>query len=503
MAIAQAVVVEKYSKMSVFGKFMRGVMLARCSRIERAVDSAVEVQYSTLESLLERGRNTAFGRRYGLDSVHNAEQFALRVEVFDYDSFEPFVERMRRGESNVTCEGRVTMFARSSGTSARSKYIPVTQRALRMNHLRGMADVVSLYLAGNPASHLFDGRTLTLGGSCRVENGTLVGDLSALLISSVGRWGEIMRAPSRSVALMADFDAKCDAVCRECAKERIVALAGVPSWNMALLRRVLEYTGRRSVKEVWPDLELFMHGGVSFAPYRNAFADVMGGKINYMESYNASEGFVAIAEQCGSDEVLLMPDYGCYYEFAHERDIVPLEGVKIGVEYALLMTSENGLWRYALGDVVVFTSLNPYRIRIVGRTKEYINAFGEEVMIGNVEEALLQACFTTGAVVEEYTISPVFVATRGGYHRWVVEFVYEPDDIKVFAEEVDKALRELNSDYDAKRSSVMQPLAVVRVPYGTFHCWQSRTDRRKVPRLCKDSSISDEVLTYARERVEV
>ena len=482
---------------------MREAMLARCRRIERVVGSAVEVQYSTLISLLERGRNTAFGRRYGLDSVHNAEQFAQRVEVFDYDSFEPFVERMRRGESNVTCEGKVTMFARSSGTSARSKYIPVTQRALRMNHLRGMCDVVSLYLAGNPASHLFDGRTLTLGGSCRVESGALVGDLSALLISAVGRWGEMMRAPSRRVALMADFDAKCEAVCRECAKERIVALAGVPSWNMALLRRVLEYTGKRSVLEVWPDLELFMHGGVSFAPYRSAFADVMGGKINYLEIYNASEGFIAIAEQYGSDEMLLMPDYGCYYEFAHEDDIVPLEGVKTGVEYALLMTSENSLWRYALGDVVVFTSLNPYKLRIVGRTKEYINAFGEEVMIGNVEEALLQACFVTGAVVEEYTVSPVFVAKRGGYHRWVVEFVYEPDDIKVFAEEIDKALRELNSDYDAKRSSVMQPLEVVRVPYGTFHRWQSRTDRRKVPRLCKDSSISDEVLIYAMERVEV
>ena len=481
---------------------MRGVMLARCRRIERAVCGAVEVQYSTLESLIERGCNTVFGRRYGLNSVHNAEQFARRVEVFDYDSFEPFVERMRRGESNVTCEGRVKMFARSSGTSARSKYIPVTERALKMNHLRGMADVVSLYLAGNPASHLFDGRTLTLGGSCRVESGALVGDLSALLISAVGRWGEMVRAPSRSAALMADFDAKCEAVCRECAEERIVALAGVPSWNMALLRRLLEYTGRRSVLEVWPDLELFMHGGVSFAPYRSAFVDVMGGKINYFESYNASEGFVAIAGECGSDEMMLMPDYGCYYEFEHKDDIVPLEGVKKGVEYALLMTSENGLWRYKLGDVVEFTSLNPYKLRIVGRTQEYINAFGEEVMIGNVEETLLQACFVTGAVVEEYTISPVFMAKRGGYHRWVVEFVYEPDDIKLFAEEVDKTLRELNSDYDAKRSSVMQRLEVVCVPYGTFHRWQSRTDRRKVPRLCRDSSISDEVLTYARERVE-
>ena len=489
--------------MSVFGKFMRGLMLARLRRIERAVDNAVEMQYTTLEMLLEQGRNTDFGRRYGLQSVHNAEQFAQRVERFDYDSFEGYVERMRRGERDVSCEGRVRMFARSSGTSARSKYIPVTERALQMNHLRGMADVVALYLVCNPSSHLFEGRTLTLGGSCREERGALVGDLSALLIARAGRWGEMLRAPSRRAALMENFDAKCEAICRECARERITAIAGVPSWNMALLRRVLENTGQRSVLDVWPDLELFMHGGVSFRPYREAFADIMGGEINYLESYNASEGFVAIAEQCGSEDMLLMPDYGCYYEFVHGKEVVPLEGVRRGVEYAVQMTSVNGLWRYELGDVVRFTSLDPYKIRIVGRTRQYINAFGEELMIGNAEEALLRACFMTGAVVEEYTVSPVFLPDVGGYHRWVVEFVYEPDNIETFAEELDGALRELNSDYDAKRRSVMLRVEVRMVPHGTFHRWQAQTGRRKVPRLRGDSRISDEVLSRARERVEV
>ena len=489
--------------MSVFGKFMRGLMLARMRRIERAVERAAQVQYSTLKMLLEQGRNTDFGRRYGLHGVHSAEQFSQRVERFDYDSFEGYVERMRRGERDVSCEGRVRMFARSSGTSARSKYIPVTERALQMNHLRGMADAVALYLASNPSSHLFEGRTLTLCGSCRREQDALVGDLSALLISRAGRCGEIVRAPGRGVALMEDFDAKCEAICRECARERITALAGVPSWNMALLRRVLEYTGRRSVLDVWPDLELFMHGGVSFRPYREAFTDVMGGEINYLDSYNASEGFIAIAEQCGNEDMLLMPDYGCYYEFAHGGEVVPLEGVRRGVEYAVLMTSVNGLWRYELGDVVRFTSLNPYKIRIVGRTKQYINAFGEELMIGNAEEALLRTCFVTGAVVEEYTISPVFLPDASGYHRWVVEFVYEPDRMEDFAEELDKALRELNSDYDAKRRSVMRRVVVRRVPHGTFHRWQALAGRRKVPRLRGDSKLSDEVLSCARERVEV
>ena len=482
---------------------MRGLMLARLRRIERAIESAIERQYSTLGQLLKRGQYTDFGRRYGLNGIRSAEQFAQQVEIFDYDSFEPYVERMRRGESGVTCEGRVEMFARSSGTASRSKYIPVTRRALRMNHLRGMADVVTMYLQGNPSSQLFEGRTLTLGGSCRRENGALVGDLSALLITVAGRWGEFLRAPSRGAALIEDFDAKCEAVCRECTRERIAALAGVPSWNMALLRRLLEHTGRSRVIDVWPDLELFMHGGVSFKPYREAFANVMGGPINYLESYNASEGFVAIAERCDSDEMLLMPDYGCYYEFMHNGDVVPLEGVRLGVDYALLMTSENGLWRYRLGDVVRFTSLNPYRVRITGRTKQYINAFGEELMIGNVEEALLRACFVTGAVVEEYTVSPIFIYERGGYHRWVVEFVYRPDDVQAFADEIDAALRELNSDYDAKRRSVMQCLEVVMVPAGTFHRWQAATGRRKVPRLRGDGSVSDEVLRYCRERVRV
>lgn len=482
---------------------MRGLMLARMRRIERAVNNAAQVQYSTLEMLLERGRNTDFGRRYGLRSLHSAEQFARRVERFDYDSFEGYVERMRRGERDVSCEGRVRMFARSSGTSARSKYIPVTESALQMNHLRGMADVVALYLACNPSSHLFDGRTLTLGGSCCKEQGALVGDLSALLITRAGRWGEVVRAPSREVALMEDFDDKCEAICRECVGEHITALAGVPSWNMALLRKLLEHTGRRSVLDVWPDLELFMHGGVSFRPYREAFADVMGGEIYYLESYNASEGFVAVAEQCGCEDMLLMPDYGCYYEFARGDEVIPLEGVRCGVEYAVLMTSVNGLWRYELGDVVRFTSLNPYKIRIVGRTKQYINAFGEELMIGNAEEALLSACFITGAVVEEYTVAPSFLPDAGGYHRWVVEFVYEPDNIESFAEELDTALRELNSDYDAKRRSVMRRVVVRSVPHGTFHRWQALTGRRKVPHLRGDSMLSDEVLSCARERVEV
>lgn len=492
---------EKCTTMSVFGKMMREVMLARCKLIERAIGRAVEEQHATLCRLLSRGRYTAFGRREGLVHVHSAEQFSRFVRRFDYATYEGYIERMRRGERNVAAEGRVEMFARSSGTSARSKYIPVTRRYLLGNHLRGMADAVALYLDSNPKSQLFEGRTLTMAGSCQREGDALVGDLSALLVTAVGRWGEFLRAPSRRAALIEDFDLKCRAICEECASEDIRALAGVPSWNMALLRRLLEWTERRSVKNVWPNMELFVHGGVSFRPYRAAFDDVMGQKINYLESYNASEGFVAIADRCASDEMLLMPHYGCYYEFARGDNVVPLEGVRCGAEYALLMSAENGLWRYELGDVVRFTSINPYRIQIVGRTKQYINAFGEELMIGNVEEALLYACMVTGAVVEEFTVSPVFERDGGGYHLWVVEFVYMPEG--EFSLVLDKRLREINSDYDAKRASVMRGLRVLVVPRGTFHRWQSGEGRRKVPRLKNDSTVSDAVLLVARERVEV
>lgn len=291
--------------MSVFAKVMREAFLARHARIERAARDAVRIQYRTLHELLRAARRTEWGRRYDFGTIRSAEEFARRVEARDYDAMAPDVERMRRGGSDVMCAGRVRMFARSSGTiSSRSKYIPVTREALRGNHLRGMADTVTLYLASNPALRLFEGRTLTLGGSCsRDEHGALTGDLSALTISAAGRLGGVVRAPSLRTALMEDFDAKCEAVCRECAGSRITALAGVPSWNLALLRRLTEFTGRRCVAEVWPDVELFMHGGVSFRPYREAFAEIMGRPINYWECYNASEGFIAVAERAGCDEM--------------------------------------------------------------------------------------------------------------------------------------------------------------------------------------------------------
>ena len=343
-----------------------------------------------LRRLLRRGCLTEFGDRYDLRHIRSVEQFQNRVETFDYDTFRPYVERMMGGIRSVTTPGRVTLYARSSGTTSdRSKYIPLTRESLWRNHTQGMRDVATVYALGRPDTRAFGGKTLTLGGSCRLEGGNLVGDLSALLIHETGFWSGWFRTPCRETALIPDFARKVERYCRECAGERVTAFAGVPSWNLALLRRMVEVTGRRNLCEVWPHLELFAHGGVGFEPYRTAFRELIpSDAMHYMETYNASEGFFAIADDASRNDMLLMLDYGIYYEFRSGDEVVPLEGVQAGRRYAMLITSSNGLWRYEMGDVVEFTSTDPYRIRIVGRTRQYINVFGEELIMENAERAV-------------------------------------------------------------------------------------------------------------------
>lgn len=474
------------------------------ARRERAIDHfrrhPAEVQAAMLERLLKRGRRTAFGARYGLDSVRTYERFAGQVGTFDYERFKPYVERMLAGERDVTAPGRVTLYARSSGTTSdRSKYIPVTRESLWGNHTLGMRDLMTLYAAAHPASRIFEGKTLTLGGSCVREGRNLVGDLSAVLLHETGRLSGLLRAPSTAAAVLPDFWQKADAIARECARERIVAFAGVPSWNLALMRRVLEYTGRRNLLEVWPDLELFAHGGVEFAPYRESFRELIPSDgMHYVETYNASEGFFALADDPAREDMLLMLDYGTYYEFRDGGRIVPLEGVECGRRYALLVTSTNGLWRYEIGDCVEFTSTNPYRIRFAGRTRQYINAFGEELIVDNADRALVEACRRTGAVVNEYTVAPCYMSLEErGAHQWVVEFGREPADREAFAAALDEELRRVNSDYDAKRLTTLERQHVTEVPQGTFLAWLRARGKNKVPRLTNDRRTADEVLALA------
>lgn len=450
--------------------------------------------------LLRRGSITEFGERYNLRHIRSVEQFQTLVATSDYENFKPYIEQMRQGVWNVTWPGRVSLFARSSGTTSdRSKYIPVTRESLWCNHTLGMRDVATVYAANYPRSRVLEGKTLTLGGSCVAEGRNLVGDLSALLIHETTFWSGWFRAPSIETAILADFDAKCEAICRQCTGEHITAFAGVPSWNLALMRRVLEFTGRQNLLEVWPDLELFAHGGVEFTPYRRSFEELIPSQgMHYMETYNASEGFFALADDPSRDDMLLMLDYGTFYEFRCGEEIVPLEGVECGKVYALLISSNNGLWRYEIGDTVEFTSTNPYRIRFAGRTRQYINVFGEELIVDNAERALAEACRQTGAVVSEYTVSPCYMSLRErGAHEWIVEFDREPDSREHFAGVLDEALRAVNSDYDAKRRTTLERQHLLVMPRGGFLAWMRVRGKNKVPRLMNDRRVADDVKAFA------
>ena len=475
----------------------------RSRSVERFRRGAAETQRNELERLLRECARTEFGRRYGFGEIRTPEAFAQRVERFDYTSFKPYVERMMAGEADVAAPGRVRWFARSSGTtSERSKYLPVTDVSLWRCHTRGLRDVATLYVGQYPSTRVFEGKTLTLGGTCSKSGGIVVGDLSALLVERTSFWSGWFRTPRRETALLADFDEKVERICRECASERVTAFAGVPSWNLALLRRMVEYTGRRNLCEVWPHLELFAHGGVGFEPYRAAFRELIpSAGMHYMETYNASEGFFAIADDASRDDMLLMLDYGTYYEFRDGDEVVPLEGVQAGRRYAMLISSCNGLWRYELGDVVEFTSTDPYRIRVAGRTRQFINAFGEEVVMENAERAVTVAAEATGAVVSEYTAGPRYMTLHGrGAHEWIVEFGRAPESFDAFVQKLDGELMRLNSDYEAKRRSTMAPPEMHVVPAGTFARWMLRRGKNKVPRLANDRRVLEDVLATTAEQ---
>ena len=487
--------------------FRNIILKAWFSQRERAIDRfrrrPVETQARMFRQLLRRGRFTEFGDRYDLRHIRSVERFQSQVETFDYETFKPYIERMMEGVRSVTAPGRVSLFARSSGTTSdRSKYIPVTMESLWWNHTLGMRDVATVFSANNPKTRVFEGKTLTLGGSCSREGRNLVGDLSALLIHETTFWSGWFRAPRTETAIIPDFDEKCAAICRQCVGEPITAFAGVPSWNLALMRRVLEYTGRKNLLEVWPRLEMFAHGGVEFAPYRTSFEELIPSeKMKYMETYNASEGFFAMADDPSRSDMLLMLDYGTFFEFRSGTQIVPLEGVECGKVYAVLITSNNGLWRYEIGDTVEFTSTNPYGIRFAGRTRQYINVFGEELIVDNAEHALLAACRKTGAVVSEYSVAPCYMSLRErGAHEWIVEFEREPDSLERFAEALDGELRAVNSDYDAKRRTTLERQRLTVVERGRFLAWMRARGKNKVPRLVNDRRVADEILAFQTEQ---
>ena len=489
------------------------LLSARCRRLDCYATEAEQMQRDVLDRLTTKARRTQWARQYGLGEGGGYDEFARRCPVTTYDVLKPWIERMRRGEADVLWPGRVRWFAKSSGTTSdRSKFIPVSREGLRDTHLRGGWDAMTWYLSHVPKSRVLDGRALILGGSHATDGEhplTQTGDLSAILIENMPWMAGLMRVPCRETALLSDFDTKCERIAREAMGKRVTSLSGVPSWMMNVLRRVLEISGKRHIGEVWPDLEVFFHGGVAFGPYRKQYEELTGlPGMHYMETYNASEGFFGLQDDLTDGAMSLMVDYGVFYEFIPVRQLdnpdsqpVPLWGVETGVDYAMLITTSSGLWRYVIGDTVRFTHVRPYKFVITGRTRSFINAFGEELIVDNAERALAEACRQTGAQVREYTAAPVYMDDEGhGRHQWLVEFSRMPDDTGHFVRALDLALQQQNSDYEAKRRAdiTLQEPELVVARHDLFDDWLRKQGRlggqHKVPRLCNDRKVIESIL---------
>ncbi len=489
------------------------IFSARQKELDRHYHDAAGLQQNVFRRLIDRARDTEYGINHLFGSTHNYEQFAQNVPVNTYEELKDDIDRMRHGEHNVLWPGSVKWYAKSSGTTNdKSKFIPVSNEGLHHIHYAGGFDSVALYLRNNPQSRLFDGRSLILGGSHAPNydfDNSLVGDLSAILIENINPLANLVRVPSKKTALLSDFEVKRDRIARETMGKKVTNISGVPSWMLSVLSRVLELSGKSHLNEVWPDLEVFFHGGVSFTPYRKQYEELITSpNMHYMETYNASEGFFGIQDDPTDSSLLLMLDYDIFYEFIPMDEIdnehptvVPLSGVQTGRNYAMVISTSCGLWRYLIGDTVTFTSKNPYKFIITGRTKHFINAFGEELIIDNAEKGLQYACEQTGAEVLEYTAAPVFMDNHAKCrHQWVIEFAKAPEDLALFASLLDKKLQELNSDYEAKRYKdiTLQHLEIIPARQNLFNQWMKSRGKlggqNKVPRLSNSRRVIDELI---------
>jgi hypothetical protein len=471
-----------------------------------------EVQEELLHSLLRAAEQTEIGKNYDFSSVKNYKTFAERVPVSTYEELEPLIEKTRKGEQNVFWNTPIKWFAKSSGTTnAKSKFIPVSSEALENCHYKASKDLLCLYLNNNEDSQLFTGKSLRLGGSKQLyeNNNTFFGDLSAILIDNMPIWAEFSSTPSNKVSLMGDWETKLPAIINETINENVTSLAGVPSWMLVLLNKTLETKGKENLLEIWPNTEVYFHGGVNFEPYREQYKKLFPKEsFKYYEIYNASEGFFAIQDQNNSNELLLMLDYGIFYEFIPmdtfgtiNQKVIPLSEVELFKNYALVITTNSGLWRYMIGDTIRFTSLNPYRIMVSGRTKHHINVFGEELMVENTDKAIAKTCSKLNCEVIDYTVAPIFMnGKEKGAHEWIIEFKTYPDSIENFSKCLDSNLQQLNSDYEAKRHNNMtlNPLVINVARSGLFYDWLKENDKlggqHKVPRLSNDRKYLDELL---------
>ncbi len=490
----------------------------RVKKIAKYATEAENIQRSVLAKLVNSASGTEWGIKHKYSSISNYEQFAKSVGVQDYETLKGYIDRMRHGEKDVLWRGRCKWYAKSSGTTNdKSKFIPVTSQGLQRAHYKGGFDVVAQYVANNPKSRIFSGKGLILGGS-HASNynlpGTLVGDLSAILIENCSPFVNMMRVPGKDIALLSDFEEKMEKIARATCNVNVTNLSGVPSWMMAVLKHMLDITGKSSVEELWPNLEVFFHGGVAFTPYREQYLQLIKkSDMKYMETYNASEGFFGIQNDPTDPAMLLMIDYDIFYEFIpfEEFDspnptVLPLWEVEVGKNYAMLISTSCGLWRYMIGDTVRFTSKDPYKIVITGRTKHFINAFGEELMVDNAEKGLQAACAATGAQVLEYTAAPVFMdANAQCRHQWLIEFSKEPSSLELFTDTLDTALQQINSDYEAKRykNKTMQKLEIVVARKALFNDWLKAKGKlggqHKVPRLSNSRQYIEELMLLNKQ----
>ena len=498
-----------------FTPFVRSRFIDRLQQHARYIDHADAVQQGELVRLVEKAALTRIGRKYDFSTIRTYKQFASTLPLYSYEDLRPQIMRMVNGSKDELWPGRCYNFAQSSGTTGgRSKYIPITRESFQWNHYLGASDVVSHYLNLNPSSRIFSGKAFILGGSfannLQLKPGVRVGDLSANLIENMNPLANLMRIPGKQVALMEDWSEKLTRLVEASIGANVTNLSGVPSWFLTVLRQVLERTGKSSIHEVWPNLEVFFHGGIAFGPYRQQYEEICDmSKMHFLDTYNASEGFFAVQSDWSNQAMLLLLDVGVFYEFLPIEDIdsetpevYPIWEVEKGRTYELIITAANGLWRYRLGDTVTIEQLNPVKIKIAGRTHSFINAFGEELMVHNADHAITLAAQETGAEVLNYTAAPVYAqGGKRGHHQWLIEFAHEPQDIDRFMQLLDRHLREVNSDYDAKRTGDIfldGPELVIASP-GLFDRWLASTGKlggqRKIPRLNNNRNIIEQMLT--------
>ena len=485
----------------------------RRRELERYINKGEEMQHEILQYLVKRGKDTEYGRKYLFSTINNYNDFAQNIPLNTYEELKGYIDRMRHGERNILWPGQVKWYAKSSGTTNdKSKFIPITHEGLQNVNYQGGKDVLAYYLSNNPNSKLFSGKGLILGGSHSPNynfSNSLVGDLSAILIENINPLANLVRVPSKEVALLSDFEVKRDRMAKEVISQNVTNISGVPSWMLSVLLRVMELSGKKHLQEVWQNLEVFFHGGISFTPYREQYEQLISKQdMQYMETYNASEGFFGIQDDPNDKSMSLMLDYGVYYEFlpmdefeSEKPNIVPLEGVEVGRNYAIIISTVCGLWRYEIGDTIQFTSVRPYKFVITGRTKYFINAFGEELIMDNAEKGIEAACKATGAQISDYTAAPIFMDSNAKCrHQWLIEFTKMPDSISDFERILDSKLQEINSDYEAKRfhDVTLQQLEVVVARKDLFNDWLKLKGKlggqHKIPRLSNSRKNIDQML---------